>query len=260
MPQLGLGVWQASNDDARLAVRTALESGYRSIDTAAIYGNEEGVGRGILDSGVEREEIFLTTKIWNTAQGGVATIKALEESLKLLNTPYVDLLLIHWPVANNGLYLETWQTMIGLREKGLTRSIGVSNFQPAHLQHIVEQTGVIPVLNQIELHPYFQQHKLRERHETLGIHTESWSPLAQNQALSDPVIERIANKHEKTAAQVIIRWHLELGLIVIPKSVTPSRIQSNIEVFDFSLDKDDLKAISALDEGRRIGPDPDKFG
>ncbi len=260
MPQFGLGVWQASDDEARVAVRTAIESGYRSIDTAAIYANEGGVGRGLRESGVAREDIFLTTKIWNSAQGSGSTEKALEESLRRLDTPYLDLLLIHWPVASRGLYLETWKAMIGLRDKGLVRSIGVSNFQPAHLDRLLEETGETPVLNQIELHPYFQQASLREVHRKLGIITESWSPLAQNQALSDPIVERIAGKHGKTAAQVVIRWHLDNGLVVIPKSVTPSRIQSNIEVFDFSLDSDDLSAIGSLNENRRIGPDPDTFG
>jgi 2,5-diketo-D-gluconate reductase A len=260
MPQFGLGVWQASDDEARVAVRTALEAGYRSIDTAAIYANEGGVGRGLRESSLAREEIFLTTKIWNSAQGKKSTVQALENSLRLLDTPFVDLLLIHWPVASQGLYVETWEAMIGLRERGLVRSIGVSNFQPDHIQNLIDETGVTPVLNQIELHPYLQQADLRAVHESLGIVTESWSPLAQNQALSDPVLEGIARKHGKTTAQVVIRWHLDNGLVVIPKSVTPSRIQSNIEVFDFSLDSRDLADIAALDENRRIGPDPDKFG
>ncbi len=257
MPQFGLGVWQASDEEAHLAVRTALQDGYRSIDTAAIYANEAGVGRGIQESGLPRSEIFLTTKIWNTAHGAESTVKALEESLRLLATPYVDLLLIHWPAASRGLYLETWETLIRLKERGLARSIGVSNFQPEHLERIISETGVAPSVNQVELHPYFQQRPLRELHQKLGIQTESWSPLARNQALSDPVIERIANKHEKTTAQIVIRWHLDSGLIVIPKSVTPSRIQSNIEVFDFLLDHDDLEAISSLEQDRRIGSHPD---
>ncbi len=258
MPQFGLGVWQASDDDARTAVRTALQAGYRSIDTAAIYANEGGVGHGLRESGIERSDIFLTTKIWNTAQGTESAVKALEESLRLLATPYVDLLLIHWPAASRGLYLDTWKTMITLKEQGLARSIGVSNFQPEHLELLIAETGVTPSLNQIELHPYFQQTALREVHHRLGIHTESWSPLARNQALNDRIIEQIASKHGRTTAQVVIRWHLDSGLIVIPKSVTPSRIESNINVFDFTLDEDDLKKIADLEENRRIGSHPDK--
>lgn len=260
IPQFGLGVWQASDPDAQLAVRTALEAGYRSIDTAAIYGNEGGVGRGIKESGLPREEVFLTTKIWNAAQGSATTAKAFENSLRLLDTEYVDLLLIHWPVASKGLYLETWTTLVKLRKQGLVRSIGVSNFQPEHLKTVLDESGVTPVLNQVELHPYFQQKPLRQLHQELGIATESWSPLAQNQALSDPTIVALAEKYGKTPAQIVIRWHLDHGLIVIPKSVTPSRIQSNIEVFDFKLQPDDLATIDALNQNRRIGPDPDTFG
>lgn len=259
MPQLGLGVWQVPDDIATDAVRKALEVGYRSIDTAVIYKNETGVGQGMIDSRVDRGEIFLTTKIWNTEQGTDSVVKALESSLTRLKTPYVDLLLIHWPVPSQNRYLDTWKTMITLKEKGLTRSIGVSNFHQPHLKRLIDETGVTPAVNQIELHPYLQQTALRQVHQELGIHTESWSPLAQAQTLKDPVILALAEKHGKTAAQVVIRWHLDSGLIVIPKSQTPSRIESNFEVLDFSLDEEDMKAILALNEDRRIGPDPDTF-
>lgn len=258
MPQLGLGVWQASDAEARAAVRHAIESGYRSIDTASIYRNETGVGQGVRDSGVDRSSLFLTTKIWNSEQGA-STPQALQDSLRRLDTDYVDLLLIHWPAARRGRYLETWKQMIRLKEKGLARSIGVSNFQPDHLRHLIAETKVTPALNQVELHPYLQQHPLRELHAKLGIATESWSPLAQSQALRDPALMGIAEKHGKTPAQVVLRWHLDSGLIVIPKSVTPSRIEGNFDVFDFQLGSEDLAVIASLDRGFRIGPNPDTF-
>jgi len=259
IPQLGLGVWQASNADARTAVAEALRAGYRSIDTAAIYENEEGVGAGLIDAGLPRGDVFVTTKIWNKDQGTDSTKQALEKSLGRLKLDFVDLLLIHWPSPKQDKYLETWRAMIALKDQGLVRSIGVSNFNPPHLQRLIDETSVTPVLNQIELHPYMQQIAMRHTHEGLGMHTESWSPLAQGKALEDPEIVQIAKKYGKTASQVIIRWHLDQGLIVIPKSVTPSRIRSNFEVFDFALDADDLKAIAALNRNQRLGPDPDQF-
>ena len=257
IPQVGLGVWKTPNDGAVTAVRAALEAGYRHIDTAAVYENEEGVGRGIHASGVARDEIFLTTKVWNEDQGYDSTLRALDESLKRLGQDYIDLYLIHWPSPWRGRYVDTWRALIKAQEEGRIRSIGVSNFAAEHLDRIVDETGVPPVLNQIELHPRFQQKRLREVHAQRGINTQSWSPLGQGQLLSDPVIARIAEKHGRTPAQAIIRWHIDNGLIVIPKSVTPSRIVENFNVFDFALDAEDMAAIAGLDDpSGRIGSDP----
>lgn len=260
IPQLGLGVWQASPEQTTMAVREALLAGYRHIDTAAIYGNEAGVGAGFRESALPREAVFITTKIWNDAQGKMLTRQALQQSLERLGLDYVDLLLIHWPVPHRDLFVETWQTMVELRKEGLIRSIGVSNFTESNLQCLIDETGVVPVLNQIELHPYLQQSHLRQVHSKLGMLTESWSPLAQNQAISDQTIARIAAKHGKTPAQVIIRWHLDNGLIVIPKSVTPGRIKENVNVFNFALDAEDMTTMSTLNRNQRLGPDPETFG
>lgn len=259
IPQVGLGVWQASNEDARAAVRVALQEGYRHVDTASIYGNEEGVGEGLRDAGTPREQVFLTTKIWNDAHGFDSATAALEASLKRLKVDYVDLLLIHWPAPSQNNYVEAWRAFIEAQRAGKARSIGVSNFNQDHLRRLIDDTGVAPALNQIELHPFMQQTELRQIHQEMGIATQSWSPLGQGTALTNPVILDIARKHDRTAAQVIIRWHLELGLIAIPKSITPSRIQENFNVFDFALDAADLIAIAALDSGGRLGPDPSTF-
>ncbi|WP_156591943.1 aldo/keto reductase [Agrobacterium vitis] len=257
IPQVGLGVWQTPNSEAAPAVRSALSSGYRHIDTAAVYENEEGVGEGIRSSGIDRGDIFLTTKLWNNEQGFDNTLKAFDASLKRLGTDYVDLYLIHWPSPHRGLFVETWKAFIQLKEEGRARSIGVSNFYPEHLKTIIDETGVVPVINQIELHPDFQQKQAREFHQAHGIITQSWSPLGQGKLLDNPVIGKIAAKHGRTAAQIIIRWHIESGLVVIPKSVTPSRIEENFKVFDFSLDPEDMTEIAALDSSStRIGPDP----
>ena len=257
MPQLGLGVWRTPQDVAAEVVKTALEAGYRSVDTAAIYGNERGVGEGLRTAGVDREQVFVTTKLWNDNQGFDSALTAFDKSLGRLGLEAVDLYLIHWPAPKKDLYLDSWRAMIRLKEEGRARSIGVSNFAVEHLQRLIEETGVTPAVNQIELHPSFQQRALRAFHEENGIHTMSWSPLGQGRQLEDPVVAEIATKHGKTAAQVVIRWHLDNGLIVIPKSVTPSRIRENAQVFDFALDPQDLDRLAALDQaGGRIGPDP----
>ena len=257
IPQLGLGVWQTPSDVAVSAVKTAIEAGYRHIDTAAIYGNEEGVGEGLRAAGLPRDKIFVTTKVWNADQGFDATLKAATTSLKRLGVDHVDLYLIHWPAPKKELYVETWRALIRLKEEGKARSIGVSNFAVEHLDRIIGETGVSPVLNQIELHPRFQQNALRKAHADRGIATQSWSPLGQGTLLADPAIATIAAKHGRTPAQVIIRWHIDNGLIVIPKSVTPSRIVQNFDVFGFALDAEDLAAIAKLDSSDgRIGPNP----
>ena len=257
IPQLGLGVWKAPDDVAIEVVSTALKTGYRHIDTAAAYDNENGVGKGIIASGIDRGDIFLTTKLWNDDQGYDETLRAMDASLKRLGTDYVDLYLIHWPSAFRGKYVETWKALIRLREEGKARSIGVSNFEGSYLDDLIRETGVTPAINQIQLHPLFQQKQMRAKHAALGVVTESWSPLGQGKLLSDPVIAGIAARHGKSPAQVIIRWHLDLGLVVIPKSVTPSRIVENFEVFDFALSEEDKAAIAALDSADgRIGSDP----
>ena len=257
IPQVGLGVWQTPNDVAVEAVRTALEAGYRLVDTAAIYGNEEGVGEGLRAAGLPRNEVFVTTKVWNEEQGYDQALRATRESLRRLGLEQVDLLLIHWPSPWRGLYLDTWRALIQARADGLARSIGVSNFEPEHLDRIIGETGVVPVLNQVELHPRFQQKALRAADEARGLRTESWSPLGQGRLLTDPVVANIARKHDRTPAQVIIRWHIQNGLIVIPKSATPSRIRENFDVFGFELDTDDLAAFAGLDDpDGRIGSHP----
>jgi 2,5-diketo-D-gluconate reductase A len=257
IPQVGLGVWQTPNDVAITAVDTALRAGYRHIDTAAVYQNEEGVGQGIVRSGVARDEIFLTTKVWNDDQGFDETLRAMDASLRRLGTDYVDLYLIHWPSAYRGKYVETWKALIRLQEEGKARSIGVSNFEGNYIDDLADATGILPVINQVQLHPRFQQRRLRALYEPNKIVTESWSPLGQGQMLSDPTIAGIAQRHGKSPAQVIIRWHIEEGLVVIPKSVTPSRIVENFDVFDFALTEEDRAAINGLDsQDGRIGSDP----
>jgi len=257
IPQVGLGVWRTPNDTAVTAVQAALSAGYRHVDTAAVYENEDGVGEGIRASGIARSEIFLTTKLWNADQGYDSTLKAFDASLKRLGTDYVDLYLIHWPAPKRDQYVDTWKAFIQLQKEGRARSIGVSNFHPEHLQRLIDETGVTPVINQIELHPDFPQKENRAYHERHRIVTESWSPLGQGTLLENPVVAKVAAKHGRTPAQVIIRWHIDNGLVVIPKSVTPSRIEENFKVFDFRLDAEDMAAFAGLEkDGKRIGPDP----
>ncbi len=260
MPQLGYGVWQVPDDEAFTAVGNALEAGYRSIDTAAIYGNEEGTGKALAASGIARDELFVTTKLWNDAQGYDSTLRAFDESLNKLGLEYVDLYLIHWPLPAQGTFVDTYRAFEKIYEEGRAKAIGVSNFQPAHLERLLGETSVVPAVDQIELHPRLQQAEARAFHARHGIATEAWSPLGQGKdLLTDATVTRIAEKHERTAAQIVLRWHLQLGNVVIPKSVTPSRIKENIDVFGFELDDADMAAIAALDSGTRLGPDPDTF-
>jgi 2,5-diketo-D-gluconate reductase A len=259
IPQLGFGVFQVPPEDTAEVVTMAVSAGYRHIDTAAAYENEAAVGEAVRASGLERGDVFVTTKCFNHDHGYEEAGRALRASLDRLEMDFVDLYLIHWPVPSKDRYVETWKAFIDAQEEGLVRSIGVSNFQPPHLERLVEETGVTPAVNQVELHPRLQQAGLRRTHADLGVVTEAWSPLAQGEVLDDPTITAIAEAHERTPGQVVIRWHIQLGNVVIPKSVTPERIEQNLQVFDFELSDDEMGAMGALDRGERIGPDPDEF-
>ncbi|MCX5395071.1 aldo/keto reductase [Streptomyces sp. NBC_00094] len=259
IPQLGFGVFQVADDATTAAVTSALEAGYRSIDTAAIYGNEAGVGRALGASGLAREELFVTTKLWNADQGYDATLRAFDDSLAKLELDYVDLYLIHWPAPSRDLYRDSWRALERLATEGRIRAAGVSNFQPEHLRRLMDGSALTPAVNQIELHPALQQSELRAFHGEHRIATEAWSPLAQGAVLDDPAITSIAAAHGKSPAQVVIRWHLQLGNVVIPKSVTPARIRANVDVFDFVLTDEEMAAIAGLDRGLRTGPHPDEL-
>jgi 2,5-diketo-D-gluconate reductase A len=257
IPQLGFGVFQVPPDETVEPVRTAIEAGYRSIDTAAAYRNEEGVGRAIREAGVPRDELYITTKLWNSDQGYEPAHQAFDQSLERLGLDHVDLYLIHWPMPQVDRYLDTWRALEEIHASGRARAIGVSNFRVTDLQRVLEAGGVVPAVNQIELHPRLQQAELRAFHEQHGILTEAWSPLAKGgDLLQDATLGAIAQAHGKTVAQVILRWHVQLGNVVIPKSVTPERIRSNIEVFDFALSEDQMAQIAGLERGERTGPDP----
>jgi 2,5-diketo-D-gluconate reductase A len=255
IPQLGLGLWQTPDAAAADIVAAALKTGYRHFDTASMYGNEAGVGQGV--ASFPREDVFVTTKVWNDAQGYDATLAAARDSLRRLKLDFVDLYLVHWPAPRRGLYVETWKALIALREQGLARSIGVCNFGVEHLKRIIDETGVSPALNQIELHPRFQQRALRAFHAEQGIATECWAPLGRGGVLDDPVVQGLAAKHRRTPAQIVIRWHLDEGLIAIPKTARIERLKENFDVFGFALDAEDRAAVAGLDRrDGRIGPDP----
>ncbi|WP_036772634.1 2,5-didehydrogluconate reductase DkgA [Photorhabdus australis] len=259
MPQLGLGSWAANNQQIVTAIHAALDVGYRAIDTAAIYNNEKGVGKALQETDIPREDIFVTTKLWNDRHNDVRA--ALAESLEKLQLDYVDLYLIHWPAPPQDQYVGAWQQMIELQKEGLIRSIGVSNFQPEHIQRLINETGVHPVINQIELHPLFQQRQLHAWNATHHIVTESWSPLAQGgeNVFDNQLVQHLAQKYGKTPAQIVLRWHIDNGMIVIPKSATLSRIKENFDIFNFKLEKEDLTAMTTLDTNKRLGPSPETF-
>ncbi|MHA6792581.1 aldo/keto reductase [Pseudonocardia bannensis] len=261
IPQFGFGVFQIEPERTADAVKAAFDAGYRHIDTAQMHRNEEGVGRAIADSGIPRDEIFVTTKLDNARHGHDEALGAIDESLDRLGLDHVDLFLIHWPRPKEDRYVQTWKAFEQILRDGRSRAIGVSNFQIGHLERLAAETGTVPAVNQIELHPHFPQAELRAHHRANAIGTEAWSPLAQGGALlTDERLVALAEKYGRTPAQIILRWHIELGNIVFPKSVTPARIRENIDVFDFELAADDLTTIGELETGARIGPNPDDFG
>ncbi len=258
MPWLGLGTWQAADGpEVESAVKYALETGYRHIDTAAVYANERGVGKAVKESGLPREEIFITSKVWNSDQGFESTLRAYEHSLRLLNTEYLDLYLIHWPVK--GKYTETWKALEKIYNEGRVKAIGVSNFHIHHLEDLLREAEIVPMVNQVEFHPYLQQNELRKYCEEHLIRFEAWSPLMQGHFKNIPVIKSIAEKYGKTEAQIILRWDIQNGVITIPKSVRRERIKENSGIFDFELTAEDVNEINALDRNKRFGPDPDNF-
>ncbi|MFF1383237.1 aldo/keto reductase [Arthrobacter sp. NPDC058288] len=272
--QLGFGLYKVPPTDASGLVTMALEAGYRHFDTAAMYGNETGVGKAIgalagfaaggpaggsgeAAPSLSREDLFVTTKVWNDDHGYDATMRAFDTSISNLGMEYVDLYLIHWPCARRGLFAESYRAMETLYREGRIRAIGVSNFQPAHLEHLLETAEVVPAVNQIELHPWLQQDELRQLHARLGIRTEAWSPLGRGQVLADPVVLELATAHRRTAAQIILRWHVQLGNVVIPKASSYARIRENLDVFGFTLDPAEMAALAALERGHRTGSNPD---
>lgn len=258
IPQVGFGVYKVPDEEAVAAVGAALDAGYRLVDTATLYRNEVGVGRAVRASGLPRDDVFVTTKLWNDAHGDAAARAAFDASVERLGLGTPDLYLIHWPSPSRGLFVETWRTLLALRTEGRVRSVGVSNFQPSHLRAIIDDSGIPPVLNQVELHPYLQQRELREVHEEHGIVTQAWSPLGRGAVLRDPVLTDIARAHGVSPAQVVLRWHLDLGVAVIPKSVTPERIVANLDLFGFELTAEDHRRIAELDRGERTGSHPDE--
>jgi 2,5-diketo-D-gluconate reductase A len=259
LPRLGLGVYKVQQDIADSLIVKAIETGYRRIDTAAFYDNELEVGAGVRKSGIPREEVFVTTKIWKDGQGRANTADAIEESLDRLKLEYIDMLLIHWPHPSMDLYAETWEVFGEYLATGRVRGIGVSNFEPEHIQRLIDTSDVVPAINQVELNPSFQQPALRAFNTEHGIHTEAWSPIARGRDNEHPTIAGLARKHGKSPAQVILRWHIQLGNLVIPKTVNPDRLLENISIFDFELDQDDMTAIAAMETGVRTGLDPNNW-
>ena len=257
LPQIGFGTWPLDDAQAQTAVQAALACGYRLIDTAARYGNETGVGRGIAASGVARDQVQLTSKLRGSEHGFDSTLRAFDATLAALGTDYLDLYLIHWPLPMRDLYVDTWRAFVRLRDEGRIGSIGVSNFQPAHIERLRAETGVLPAVNQIELHPDFTQAGLRAWHAQQGIAIECWSPLGRGEVLKDATVARIAQKHGRAAAQILLRWHVQHGLVAIPKSQDPERMRQNLDLFDFALDAEDLGALALLDGDHRQGGDPD---
>lgn len=259
IPQLGFGLWQVPAATTAATTATALRLGYRLVDGAAIYGNEEGQGEGIRQSGLPRDQVFVTTKVWNSEQGFDRTLRAAETSLRRLGLDHVDLLLIHWPCPSRDLYLDSWRALIRLREEGRATSIGVSNFQEPHLERIIGETGVPPVLNQVEINPRLQQPALRAFHARRGIVTQSWTPLGQGRSFDAAPVQTAARRTGKSPAQVILRWHIQIGASVIPRSTRAAGLAENLALFDFSLTEGEMAALATLDEGVRCGPDPARF-
>lgn len=259
IPRLGLGVYKLGPDIAESLIRTAIDVGYRRIDTAAFYKNEVEVGAGVRNCGIPREEIFVTTKIWNDDHGYDRALQAIDESLSRLDIDYIDMLLIHWPKPQENLYVETWAAFQTAVEKGKILGIGVSNFQPEHLESLLATGGTVPAINQVELHPGMQQAQVRGFNESHGITTEAWSPLARGRFSDNPVVKGIASAHTRTVTQVILRWHLQLGNLVIPKTATPARLEENLAVFDFELSAEEMSEIALLETGIRTGPEPELF-
>ncbi|MBS1860967.1 MAG: aldo/keto reductase [Actinobacteria bacterium] len=259
IPQVGFGVFKVPPEETQRAVEDALAAGYRHIDTATAYENERGVAAAIAASGVPRGEIFLTTKLWNDEQGFDPALAGFERSLEALDTDHVDLYLIHWPTPARDLYLDTWRAFERIHAEGGARAIGVSNFRIVDLERLRAEAETMPTINQVELHPLLQQGELRAWHAEHGIVTEAWSPLAKGEALENETLVTIAARHERTVAQVILRWHVQLGNVVIPKSVTPERVRANLDLFAFELTDDDMAAIARLDADHRTGPDPGAF-
>lgn len=257
IPAVGFGVYKVDDAEAETAVGLALDSGYRHVDTAEMYGNETGIGKAIRASRLDRDDVFVTTKVWNDHQGRDATLRAFDASLGRLGLDAVDLYLIHWPAAANDRYVETWRTLVELREQGRARSVGVSNFQVPHLQRVIDETGEVPAVNQVERHPWLPQRELMAFHEQHGIVTEAWSPLGRGRLVDDTVLSAIAAAHGVSVAQVLVRWNVQQGVVVLPKSVTPARIRSNLDVDGFVLTDEDLAAIATLESGQRTGSHPD---